>query len=200
MLLTGRDCGIATPTLNATIYENGYRFWKVNLLQQLLSYVRECYQPFPLSEKCGFYVKPRLQYKADRNASCPFSDEICLLSTGNLKIHTDPIDSHDHLGLNAIPQERFTLQFMYHCAPLKTEGFSGVYYVKESTKSDDEPPVPLFRLLYGNQSDGSLEEPISVNYTYQLPVNVSLSDLEEHRTLGSPVPDYCLGYVFTSYN
>jgi hypothetical protein len=62
----------------------------------------------------------QISWTTNQNASCPFGGEgTCLLSpTAAYEMDTGQMDSHDILGLDAVPAERVTLRKIATCAPL----------------------------------------------------------------------------------
>lgn len=68
-------------------------------------------------------VQKTLPMTIDQHADCPFYGGICLSNSSNLKIDTGHMNSHEHLGINAPPQDRFSYRSVLHCAPIKTEGY-----------------------------------------------------------------------------
>lgn len=136
------------------------------------------------------YVRPSLHFTSDRNASCPFTGDICLSEFGNLKLDTGYINTHEDLGINAPREDRFFLRNMYHCAPLKTDGFSSVYNYVDPDNNDASA---LSRLFYGRVS---ISKPYA-NFTYQFPTNNSRGNLATGTSFASPYPDYVVGSVFT---
>lgn len=70
------------------------------------------------------FIQPRLQWKTDYNATCPFSDkDICLSDSGNLSLDSGSIDS-DHFGVNSSPETKFFVRTVVDCAPLRTREYA----------------------------------------------------------------------------
>lgn len=129
-------------------------------------YATQCYGEQKGS--CETFVLPTLPYHMDKNATCPFEDEVCKRVDGNLLLDTGIVDSIKQLGLNNVPH--FTLQHRVHCAPLKTEGYTEVLDPSDSVRSgvtysygtdaagrnisfQTEPLAPQFGINNGDQSE-----------------------------------------------
>jgi len=89
-------------------------------------YATDCYgaKAPSNSDACKQYSRLSLEYKMDRNATCPFAADVCKSRAGNLVLDTESIDSIEHLGINRGP--RFLTRTRIHCAPLKTKGFTEI--------------------------------------------------------------------------
>lgn len=76
---------------------------------------------------CNGYVKPEIIWNTDQNATCPFGNDACLLSsTAAYEMDTGPMDSHAVFGLNAPLTDRITLRKKATCAPLDLEPYMQV--------------------------------------------------------------------------
>ncbi|KAL1651891.1 hypothetical protein SLS58_000014 [Diplodia intermedia] len=82
----------------------------------------QCYTNDTNTANCNNFIKPRLEYLVQRNASCPFGADMCKLSNGNIFIDTGLLDFNDDLGVNLPPARRFQYRRTTHCAPIVTEG------------------------------------------------------------------------------
>ncbi len=141
-------------------------------------YSLRCYMDTSTADDCKLYVKPHLPTIIDGNASCPFASEMCKSQFGNLVVDSGFMNSHDDLGINSAPEDRFLFRLVHQCAPLVTQGFSSL----SNTSSG-----PVMRYYYG-QLNANL-----ANFTYQMPVNYSLSNIEGYTDRGSARVDYNLG-------
>ncbi|KAL9624424.1 MAG: hypothetical protein Q9160_001387 [Pyrenula sp. 1 TL-2023] len=95
------------------------------------------------------------------NADCPFpgQDRICLRKSGNIRIDTGLMNSHEDFGLNAEPADRFGFRRVHHCAPLLTDGYSenGTAYASSdqsifavvADKYKDSTDFEIMRYFYG---------------------------------------------------
>lgn len=99
-----------------------------------ITYATQCYHTNDTArnELCNIFATTTLPFRAERNATCPFSESICESVTGNLLLYSGDLDSHSQLGLNQGPH--FTLRDQTHCAPLKTTGFTEVISVPNRTE------------------------------------------------------------------
>jgi hypothetical protein len=92
------------------------------------NYAQQCYSVNSTGiVTCNTLTQRSLPMIVNTSASCPFSDKLCKSQDSNLIVESDIIDSHEHLGLNAPPDERIQLRVRFHCAPLVTEGFKDSY-------------------------------------------------------------------------
>ncbi|KAI0102799.1 hypothetical protein GGR51DRAFT_573829 [Nemania sp. FL0031] len=88
------------------------------------NYAQQCYSGSTGILDCGRFVTKSIASNTDTQAKCPFSDSICRLKSANIRVDSGFINSHDDLGLNSPPDERMLARTIFHCAPMKTEGFS----------------------------------------------------------------------------
>lgn len=108
-----------------------------------LAYATQCYQIDDHSrpDSCRAMTVPALPITVNSNASCPFAENMCKQTSGNLFLDTGVLDSYTHFGLNAGPH--VSVQVKEHCAPIITTGFA---------KSSVEPSrgnVNFTRYYYG---------------------------------------------------
>ncbi|KAL9621565.1 MAG: hypothetical protein Q9160_003957 [Pyrenula sp. 1 TL-2023] len=151
VLISSPDCGIPGETLGANpTYEQGstiFNPWTTEQLTSWANYAQRCYSSTsgssPTSRNsCVPFVKARLSSSIDRNASCPFDEELCRYKNGNIKIDSGYIDSQD-LGLNLPANLRFSFRKVLQCAPLASENYQKtVYYSQEK---------PYTRYFLGSQ-------------------------------------------------
>lgn len=133
VLIDGSHCGIVQPANNPEddlVYELQSR-----RRSEAYNYAQQCYRG-PQSTgtentaagifDCNSFVVSSLPGSVDSDALCPFGHGhgICRDMSSNLFLDTGYIDSHEYLGLNAPSDQRILLRETYHCAPLKTDGFS----------------------------------------------------------------------------
>lgn len=99
-----------------------------------LTYATQCYGEDDAagSELCETFIRSTLPFTANRNASCPFSGNICKSDFGNILLDSGELHSRVHLGLNQDLQ--FTLRYKTHCAPLNTVGFTEILTVGNSSQ------------------------------------------------------------------
>ncbi|KAH8889020.1 hypothetical protein GQ53DRAFT_825784 [Thozetella sp. PMI_491] len=172
VLLSGKSCGIIYESLKGDpINLNGVAIideYASNLAASAEEYVRQCYgshaKGISLFE-CNRFVFDKIPIYIDRNATCPFKKaEVCRKNSSNIYLETGELDSHTHLGLNAPQNDRFHFRTSYHCAPLKTDGYTSNY---------TEGPWNYTRYQYGDRLGDSADtestvKVISVDDQYQI--------------------------------
>ncbi|KAF1951516.1 hypothetical protein CC80DRAFT_528262 [Byssothecium circinans] len=128
VLLTGDNCGPLDVSDDDTAYNLLFLPHQQERATAYANYALQCYSSNKTSaaEDCQPYARASLKTTVDRNASCPFSKEMCKSQEKNLIIDTGYIDSSKDLGINAAPENRFQYRFVHHCAPIVTEGFTNV--------------------------------------------------------------------------
>ncbi|KAM7193957.1 hypothetical protein V8F33_007463 [Rhypophila sp. PSN 637] len=130
VLIASSNCGIVLLQQN-NVTHNG-------LLARLRSdsefasnaanYAQQCYSLLDRSNSstmfdCNTFAVGRLPAIIDNDAPCPFNETICR-SKSNVRFDTGYLDSNEHLGINAPPEERFQFRQVYSCAPLQTDGYT----------------------------------------------------------------------------
>lgn len=104
-------------------------------------YERTCYNRtgFPYPGLCSAFAERKIPMKdPDRNFECPFDDDICVTTTGNLFLDTGRVDANV-IGIN-VEKGKYSFRRSTACAPLRTDD----PYVQSDT---DTGP---FRYYYGN--------------------------------------------------
>ncbi|KKY13326.1 hypothetical protein UCDDS831_g09109 [Diplodia seriata] len=102
----GNEVLIQTPDLGVSTGRNLtwaqiLSIWAPAYLRSVLSYAtyaQQCYTNDTNTANCNNFIKPRLEYLVQRNASCPFGADMCKLSNGNIFIDTGLLDFNDDLG------------------------------------------------------------------------------------------------------
>lgn len=124
VLIMSHNCGFQDASL-ATGFTQAFVPYIADKIQNDVTHVHQCYLHKSADQSsCGNFVADRLTATIDGEASCPFSDELCRSNNTNLRIDSGYIDSHNHLGLNAPPEERVTWRKVLSCAPIATEGYT----------------------------------------------------------------------------
>ncbi|KAL9618940.1 MAG: hypothetical protein Q9160_006404 [Pyrenula sp. 1 TL-2023] len=150
-----------------------------------------------------------------KNSTCPFPglEKIYLRGTGNLRIDTGLLDSHDDLGINARPTDRVRYQNLVECAPLITDGYTRRFTSANNTGQDN-----VVEYLYGGIIQDYDTIP-STNVSYRYPLDATeLSDQNADFVVNTvlyeglrprsdafyPVPELAMDYdtfiVFISAN
>lgn len=97
--------------------------WLSQSKKNSANYAQQCYSSNSSGTlECATFVKSRLGFTSNLNASCPFSDSICRSDDSNLLLDTELISSDD-LGINLPIDQRMYYRQVLHCAPLRTDGF-----------------------------------------------------------------------------
>lgn len=106
------------------------------------NYAAQCYSSEALGIlDCASFVVKTLPGSIDPKAPCPFKNGICRNNGSNILLDTGYVDSNDHLGVNAPPDQRIQMRNTLHCAPLKTESHSSNFSIlgQNYTKYDYGP-------------------------------------------------------------
>jgi hypothetical protein len=125
VLLRGIGCGTSLAQ-NMTELSSKSARYRNKTYRSYLNYALACYQGEKGTQSsCQLYTKPKLSYKIDRNATCPFDEKLCQTASDNLILDSGYLDSWEDLGMNAEP--RFKVRLKQHCAPLVTRGYKQSY-------------------------------------------------------------------------
>lgn len=126
-------------------------------IQDAANYAQQCYpnNQSALVSACTNhpYVQQRLPFSVNTTASCPFDSELYATQTNNLLLDTGLMDTHNHLGINAPPDERLQYRLSLHCAPLVTNGYSDTFRIPGNNS--------FTRYYYGDNGFS--------NYTFEYP-------------------------------
>lgn len=149
-LVGSGNCGLANVNdSNALQIKEAYDNLQAGI------YSRQCYQSSP-GRMCQALPTPSLSW-INESVACPFADSICLNSSV-LKMKTEMIDSHLHLGINEPKHNRIKYKRETICAPLITHPGFVQFVTGAEAKTLDWKDNELMRYLYGPVSDD--------NYTY----------------------------------
>lgn len=158
------------------------------LAQRLVSfsnYALSCYSSSGKTQGCNTFIKSQLPATSNRSAGCPFQDDLCRLTNGNLLLDTGYLNSHFDLGMNARPEERFFYRRTTHCAPLVTNG-----YTSSTNFSHLGVPTPYTQYLYGAHVPFPKN---ATNVTYVYPQSAARDKFQSGRN--TLIPEYTLGFV-----
>ena len=157
-ILISPSCGTFVPG-NASSDPTSLQWRKktVNDTKTALSYARDCYGIAQNPLNCNQYIQQRLTWKVNQNASCPFSDDICIGHNTAYEMDTGPIDSHRHLGINTPGSQRLSYRKVTTCSPLATKGFLAL---ANNTNSGAVDEGDLLQYFYYGPTVGP------TNYTY----------------------------------
>ena len=98
------------------------------------TYSRACYGSTQDTLQCAQYPKKQLPWKVNQNATCPFTNGICIYGGSSAyEMDTGYIDSHEALGINAPRFERVQYRKVSTCklVPHATLPLSFYYLPKE---------------------------------------------------------------------
>ncbi|KAI0509524.1 hypothetical protein F5B22DRAFT_638000 [Xylaria bambusicola] len=125
VLVKSISCGIY-PAIHLFDAENpSIGAYHADHISNAANYAQQCYSNDSGGVlDCGRFVTKQIAGKIDKKAACPFRDDICRNASSNIRIDSDYLSSHDHFGLNTPPNNRLLWRYVYHCAPLVTEGYT----------------------------------------------------------------------------
>lgn len=137
VLVSSPNCGYlhSTAHTNSTdILRWFYPYFNKGVVQSA-SYAQQCYRQDAVAQSCNTFIQPNISTTSSR-AACPF-DGMCV-GSGDiaLELDTGHINSHFNLGLNAPPEDRWTVRKVTTCAPITTAGYSTPYHPTNSTADD----------------------------------------------------------------
>ncbi|KAF2186125.1 hypothetical protein K469DRAFT_687516 [Zopfia rhizophila CBS 207.26] len=148
VLVRSSSCGfwntIKRTQTSTKISTNGWIAQNARWTQMLTSsatYSRACYNitnqtPMP---QCEVYSNPSIPWASDYNATCPFSNNVCVGGqTAALQFDTGIIDTALY-GINARSKDRVGLRKVTTCAPLPPDRYTRVYNVTEIPGTADSP-------------------------------------------------------------
>jgi hypothetical protein len=98
---------------------------EINDVQQSLQFARDCYMSGPSQywdSTCGTFQAPRLNWTTASNGTCPFGDEVCSDHSQTIVLDTGMIDTHNDLGINALPGDRLGYRRVTTCTALNDTG------------------------------------------------------------------------------
>lgn len=126
VLIDGSQCGLVEADAVTSYTLPAIWPWWSQLVNNAANYAQQCYSSTATGTlDCTTFVKSRLQFTSDFNASCPFSDDICRSKDSNVLLDTGLISSDD-LGLNLPRDQRMFYREVLQCAPLMTDGFKSL--------------------------------------------------------------------------
>lgn len=150
------------------------------------NYAQRCYtntSSLQDPQECRRYVQQQIPWSANRNASCP-SGRLCKNEVGNLELDSGFIDSNDHLGRNAPPEQRLKFRHLLRCAPLVTDG----YMRPETSSSSVSGEERNIKYYYGRkfpESDPTRDFTYAyLNGSYQRFVEQNGTSASQDYTLG----------------
>lgn len=141
VLLTGANCSVRAPLVANGSNEDAYQQYFVKHQRQrsfgienAANYAAQCYSNTGASQLyCGTFITKRLPILQNMTAGCPFAPELCKSQDRNLIVETGYLNSHEHFGINAPPENRFVYRRVVHCAPMVTEGYKSTFNTSNIT-------------------------------------------------------------------
>ncbi|ENI08048.1 hypothetical protein COCC4DRAFT_20941 [Bipolaris maydis ATCC 48331] len=164
VLIAGRHCGMYSNPIDQGSSYGPAMLYLSQKSVDAFRYAMHCYHGGSTVQNklCETFIRPTLPFTSDRNASCPFSGGICKSDVGNILLDSGVLHSQIHLGFNQNPQ--FTLRHRTHCAPLKTDGFTGTVVNPNNSQTRQ-----VYR--YGNKhgSGGNADYIFAVDVRHEKP-------------------------------
>ncbi|KAM7218392.1 hypothetical protein V8F06_006156 [Rhypophila decipiens] len=165
VLINNNRCGfLAAP--EGSSFEAGVTVYMPHLSKMFVNaanYAQECYGNSSGLLGCTTFVQNKLPFTVDTAAPCPFAPELCRTQNANIRLDTGLLDSNDHLGLNAPPENRVLFRKVLHCAPLVTEGYKSTHS-HSIDKANNQTAKPMVRYHYGASNRQRTGEH---NFTYE---------------------------------
>lgn len=125
VLLDGTNCSLVDWQQTSGGYNYAVTSFYSRMIADVANYAQQCYSNATSGMfDCNSLVKPRLPSTVDTQAPCPFAKGLCQSENENIRMDTGYLNSNDHLGMNAPPDERMLFRSVLTCAPLATEGFA----------------------------------------------------------------------------
>ncbi|KKY16375.1 hypothetical protein UCDDS831_g07054 [Diplodia seriata] len=187
VLISSSNCAAAVA-ISTNITEQLTIYWPyiTKRMSSYANYAQQCYGSSSDSEQCNTFVTKQLNAQITRNASCPFSAEMCRTPDRNILFDTGLLDTHAGLGFNAPPSRRFLYRRTTHCAPLVADGYRRV---SNFTAPDD----PNFSTPYAKYYYGPRNSDVNETATYKYPL-LNRFQAADRKTL-SAASDYSIGSV-----
>lgn len=189
VLIASPNCGV--PFSNSSVHPTAEQYaeirnaWFAERITSHANYAQRCYsdssEDSAETSSCTPFVKRKLASTFDRNASCPFKEQICRNKSGNLRIDTGYFSSQD-LGLNLPISLAFKFRKILQCAPLESENYRKIAFYSQEK--------PYMQYFYGPSRIGSVNRP-APSFTYEIEQK-SAEELTWRRLQTSPNADYSI--------
>lgn len=185
VLISSANCA-APVAISNNVTEQLEIYWPYTTRQMssYSNYAQQCYNDSE-DGKCDTFVTKSLDVQITRNATCPFSKEMCKSQDQNIYFDTGLLDTHDDLGFNMPSDQRFQYRRTTHCAPLVSEGYKAP---SNYTAPDTNFDTAYMKYYYGPKTSDTNE---TATYKYPLLNNQQAAD---RKTL-SAAADYSIGSV-----
>ncbi|KAL9625381.1 MAG: hypothetical protein Q9160_000444 [Pyrenula sp. 1 TL-2023] len=164
-------CGFIQESESIDGLYNDYGKYIASLISASTAYADQCYvsnSGGAPAQGCSLFVKRQIPQIISRNASCPFpgKSSICLRDNTNLQIDTGLVNSHDHFGINAAPQDRFTWRNVVQCGPLNIRNYTQIIPSTEEWSNSS-----TVQLRYGKSFDANKTGPVTFEWPEHVPSN-----------------------------
>ena len=173
VLIRSSNCGIyETPNnVNASDSEIFFQSQNLNATVQASTYTRLCYGDTSRKEECDQYTVPRVPWKSNANATCPFDPQFCVFNdtAAAFQMDTGVMDVHEIFGINTPMSERVGYRKVGTCAPLLVP--KGFGQLVNNTAHPDSSVKQTYSIYFGPSDQGTSGP--AYNYTYQYNVGVS---------------------------
>ena len=179
VLLQPRTCGMWNSSrVDFGVVIDGSTYKSLNDTMTAAGYARSCYENSRNKLECDQYVQPKIAWKVDENAPCPFSENICIRSEQRAayKMDTGHINSHNGLGINSPELHRLDYRRVTTCSPITTKG-----YTTEVNITDPDS------LNYGDTTEHVLYGAVAGFGNYTLAYDERISHLDQPYSLYSQV-------------
>jgi hypothetical protein len=148
---------------NVTFGQSEYSRWVLGKTREATNYARTCNRNANTAlTGCNVFPVTGLPYKTRIDAPCPFKGNRCVLGeNGAFELTTMWIDSHRHLGVNAVPANRIRMRRVTTCSVLRVDDLVHSFQI---------PGANLYMYSLGNRDSmaGSVVPAIDgSNYTFQ---------------------------------
>ncbi|KAF4536316.1 Cytochrome p450 protein [Lasiodiplodia theobromae] len=193
VLISSANCA-APVAISNNITEQLTIYWPymTKRMSSYANYAQQCYSSNNANandQQCNTFVTKQLQAQITRNASCPFSAEMCRTPDANIFFDTGLLDTHADLGFNAPPNRRFLYRRTTHCAPLVADGYRNI---SNYTAPDGGDPN-FFSTAYAKYYYGPRNSDLNETATYKYPL-LDRFQAADRKTL-SAAADYSIGSV-----
>ncbi|KAI6847524.1 hypothetical protein KC332_g2131 [Hortaea werneckii] len=121
ILLESNACGLLMPSMEDQQTEKGRSETQQKYMKdmrQSRAYAEECYRSLHGSAICNDFASARLPYTTQQEVTCPFGNRCLLGRRGAVRYDTGKLNSHVHLGVNAVPADRVDFRKVTTCSVL----------------------------------------------------------------------------------
>ncbi|KAA8622904.1 hypothetical protein A1F94_003002 [Pyrenophora tritici-repentis] len=124
VLLVGDKCASYNISLLTPENQGSFQSWVASSIRSSSNYESSCYSGNASTYSCNNFVQKKLPFTSTSGIPCPFPGKnMCKAPNQGLRMDTGYLDSHDDLGMNAPPSDRFLYRAFYDCAPVNIEPY-----------------------------------------------------------------------------